>query len=310
MVEKKMEIIIPTWNRSKLLERTLEQFKDSPFHEYKITIIDNHSDDETSQVCAKYEKIFPNLKVFHNNKNIGASANILRCYEIVTSEYTWLIGDNDFYDFTNCSEVIDAMESSKYDLIFIQKNNLINFKEATVDELFDNGCGGDFIRFMGNISTYIFKSDLFTSEVIQEGYMLAHTWYPHLAFTKKALNENFSVYFFQHDMRIADENPNLVFSTLESLNGWVSANLIFEKKYMKEGIKSFILNKSLLYNIIGGIISAKANNIENYRKILNELMVTIIKAKGKFIGIVYIIIMILVSLIPSKLAKIILNKFK
>ena len=48
MYKKNMEIIIPTWNRAKYLDRTLSQFANSPFREYKITILNNNSTDNNS----------------------------------------------------------------------------------------------------------------------------------------------------------------------------------------------------------------------------------------------------------------------
>ena len=57
MKNEKMEIIIPTWNRAKYLDRTLSQFANSPFREYKITILNNNSTDNTQEVCEKYTSV-------------------------------------------------------------------------------------------------------------------------------------------------------------------------------------------------------------------------------------------------------------
>lgn len=310
-MKNKLEIVIPTWNRSKYLERTLIQFQNSPFFNYKITIIDNNSSDDTPKVCEKYKQIFPNLNIIRNNKNIGLSGNILYSYTIATAEYMWLVGDNDNYDFSDCSEIFNEIEKSEIDLIFIQGNkgeNEINLKTTTINELYEKGYGYDVLGIMRTISAYIFKTELYTSECIQEGYDIAKYLYPQLAFVKKAIKEDFTVYLTSKRIRIADSNPHVTYNTLELINGWVSSLLILDKKHRNAGLKEY-LGHHLMYTIIGGIIAAKVNKVENYRKTLNNLIISIFSSKGIIIGFIYAIIMLFVSIIPYKIAKYIYNKF-
>lgn len=306
IMNNKLEIIIPTWNRSEYLEKTLSQFAKSPFINYKITIIDNASTDNTQEVCNKYKEIFPKFEIRRNNKNIGLAANILRCYEIATAEYLWLLGDNDEYDFTYCEDVIEAIESSEFDLIFIQNTQNVSLKKSTVHEIINNGKMG-IVGAMGTISNYILRTDLYTSECIQEGYVIAKYLYPQLAFAKKAYADNFSIFFSENELRIGKPNPHVEYNTLELINGWVASNLILEKKICRFNIKTF-LNHKLIIAIIGGILSAKARKINNYRRTLNDLMISLIRGKGIVIGLCYSILMLIVSLTPHKIAKFILNK--
>lgn len=305
---KKLEIIIPTWNRAKCLERTLSQFKDSPFLNYKITIIDNNSTDNTQEVCEKYKNIFPNLNIIKNKKNVGLSANILRCYEIAEAEYMWLIGDNDNYDFSDCSEVIEAIESSRFDIIFVQGSGETDLKESTVNEAYEKGYTNEIIGLLCTISAYILKTELYTSECIQEGYNLAKYLYPQAAFMKKACEENFSVFMPDRCLRYGDANPHVQYNTLELVNGWINSTLILEKKYSKE-LTKYYLDQKLLFILFAAIISAKAREIKNYRTTLNELIIAIFKLKGIIIGVIYSILMLFTSLTPNKVAKFILNKY-
>jgi glycosyltransferase involved in cell wall biosynthesis len=308
---EKLEIVIPTWNRAEYLERTLIQFQNSPFFNYKITIIDNNSSDNTPEICEKYKQIFPNLHIIRNNKNIGLSGNILYSFTIAKAEYMWLVGDNDNYDFSDCSEVFYEIDKGEADIIFIQGvdgENKINLESTTVHELFEKGYGYDFFGLIRAISTYIFKTELYTSECIQQGYDIAKYLYPQLAFAKKALDENFNIYLTKKMIRIAEPNPHVSYNTLELINGWVNSMLIIDKKYRTEGLKIY-LGHNLMYTIIGGIIAAKANKVEDYRKTLNNLIIAIFSAKGMFIGFIYAVIMLCVSIIPYKLAKYIHKKF-
>lgn len=308
MTHEKLEIIIPTWNRAKYLERTLSQFKKSPFFNYKITIIDNDSTDNTQEICQKYKEIFPNLNIIKNKRNIGLSANILRCYEIADAEYLWLVGDNDNYDFSDCSEVIEAIENSKFDLIFVQGNDETNLRKTTIHEAYELGYTREIIGLINTISAYILKTELITSEWIQKGYEIAKYLYPQTALMKKACEEDFTLLISSKRIRIADDNPNVTYNTLELINGWVSSSLILEKKYRDELIKYF-LERKMITIILTSIFVAKAKKMHNYRKTMNELIITIFYAKGILKGLIYSVLMIIISLTPNKLAKIILNKY-
>ncbi|MDR2622994.1 MAG: glycosyltransferase [Methanobrevibacter sp.] len=51
MIEKKIEIVIITYNRHRYLKNTLSQLLKSPFLKCKLTILDNCSNDDTENVC-------------------------------------------------------------------------------------------------------------------------------------------------------------------------------------------------------------------------------------------------------------------
>lgn len=305
---KNIEIIIPTWNRDKYLDRTLSQFAESPFVNNDITIIDNASPDKTQDICEKYISKFPNLKIIRNNKNIGGPANILRSFEFAKEKYLWFVGDNDNYDFSDCDEIIDIIENSDFDLIIIENvTKAKDLRMTEVHELFDKGYGNDFIQQIATLGTYIFKTELYTSECLQEGYDIVKYLYPQLAFAKKACEDNFSVYISDKKMRIGEKNPNLPFNTLDLVNSWVSSLLIFEKKYRNEGLRYYFGDTPIIVASIGSVIAVKSRK-QPYRKALNNLLISFIRAKG-IVGLFYAILTFLSSLIPSKLCKFILNKF-
>lgn len=310
MNNEKLEIVIPTWNRAKYLENTLIQFMNSPFFNYKITIIDNDSTDNTNEICKKYEQIFPNLIIVKNNKNIGLAGNILRCLEVATAEYMWIVGDNDNYDFSDCSEIFNEMEKSWPDIIFIQGKYgdvNISLRETTTHELTEKGYGNDFIILMGTLSGYIFKTEYITPECLQQGYNMAKYLYPQLVIANKALNENFKIYISSKRIRIAAPNPHVSYNTLELINGWVTSNSFFDKKYRKYGLENYLGDIFPLV-IMGAIIRAKVYKIEDYKRTMNDLIISLFRTKGIIRGTLYAILMITTSLIPCKIAKYALNK--
>lgn len=127
-MQKKLEIIIVTYNRKEHLQNTFNQiFADnSPIKNLPITILDNKSTDGTSDLIQEYVKKFPNIKHVIHNRNIGGNANITRAFEIAKAKYVWILCDDDEYNWQNWAEVEDAM-AKDYDAIVVA--NYVNPKK-------------------------------------------------------------------------------------------------------------------------------------------------------------------------------------
>jgi abequosyltransferase len=100
-------IAIPTYNRSFYLSRLLSRLSEVNLRNAQILIVDNCSTDDTEEVVQKYASgIFKNIvKYCKNSVNIGAEANILRCFELADTEWLWIIGDDDI-PVINCMDIL------------------------------------------------------------------------------------------------------------------------------------------------------------------------------------------------------------
>ena len=104
-----LEIIIITFNRCSLLEKTLDSLMKSPFSVCNITILNNASTDNTLDVCNNYMDKFLYLDIITHKFNIGGNANILRAVETSKGKYTWILADDDEYDFAGCNDVFKIL---------------------------------------------------------------------------------------------------------------------------------------------------------------------------------------------------------
>ncbi len=92
-----LTIAIPTFQRAKYLdiclaslEKNILQNKD----DLEVLVIDNNSQDNTAEVVAKY--IIPlKIRYIHNTTNIGPDENFKKCIREATSQYIWILGDDD-----------------------------------------------------------------------------------------------------------------------------------------------------------------------------------------------------------------------
>ena len=70
-----ISIIIPTYNRSKLIERSLKSIEEQTIKNYEIIIVDNYSTDNTSSVVKSFSHLPIKYFVVDNNNNIARSRN-------------------------------------------------------------------------------------------------------------------------------------------------------------------------------------------------------------------------------------------
>jgi len=240
MLMNKLEILLITYNRAHDLDCTLQQLLESPFAQCKITILDNCSSDETPLVCVEYENLFPNLKIIRHHKNIGGLANYLRAVELSESLYTWVLCDDDDLDFSECSDVIEAIESERFDLISLGSPGQFEWERGlttTSKELIERGAR--YYHTFSFMPGFIFKTELYSSDCIYKGYMVAGDLYPQNIFLNKSVEQNFSIYMSKKEIikRGFHNQLSSVFSTLYWLKASVNTcATISDKKLRRRAI--------------------------------------------------------------------------
>ena len=302
MIEDKLEIVLITYNRASDLDNTLKEVLKGPFSKSKITILDNCSSDDTPAVCAKYKKLYPNMKIIRHPKNIGGNANILRAVETSTSLYTWIICDDDHYNFTNCDDVINAISSCKYDIISIGAPGQFKWEkglETTSKELVKRG--SKYFHIFTFVPGFIFKTDLFDSLCIHEGYDKIHDTYPHFPFINKSFEENFSIYTSKEDIIVRGIHNEPGFSCLMWLKSWLNCcYTIKDKKIRKKNIYVTTTESSysaFIKRVMLCIIFEKVNN--NDHKLMLDFLSSFIAAFGFSKDQLLLILIIPLTIIPA-----------
>ena len=332
MIEDKIEIMIPTYNRAKYLDQTLNSLLNSPFKNCKITVRDNASPDETPEICEKYANLFGNMHIIRNKKNIGGDANIIRCYEKAEATYVWVLADNDLLNFDDCDDFIDAIESEKYGLIMCSSGNYLysktnnpTFDTPGLSELLkEKNSKGNYLENSAHdlvsiiqryyfsvcsfIPTAIYKTSLIDFEYLLEGYDYISRSYPHFPLLVKALNENVLTYKTEKDIVLIQENPDSL--DVGALNYYSRrlecALLVKDKTFRAYATKE--PQGGIIYQSFAHIITSKVQDEENRRNYLFKLIFVGYELKGIFKGTFYAIIFILFFLIPKRLCQYVFNK--
>ena len=95
-----LTIAIPTYNRNARLNKSLRILlpqlqADSSF--YKLIFLDNCSPTPIAETLPEVLAEFPEIsyEIVRNRQNIGANANIMRCFECCETEWIWCLSDDD-----------------------------------------------------------------------------------------------------------------------------------------------------------------------------------------------------------------------
>jgi abequosyltransferase len=94
-----LTIAIPTYNRSHYLRECLEILLPqvvAAAPAAQVMVLNNNSTDDTAKVAVEFLARFPQcLTVINNPENIGADANIAKCFSEIHTQYGWIFGDDD-----------------------------------------------------------------------------------------------------------------------------------------------------------------------------------------------------------------------
>ena len=185
-LKSKLQIYIVTYNRKNYLQRTFEAIfaETSPIRGFDITVLDNASDDGSSELIDEYCQKFPNIKHIRHSLNIGGNANICRAFELGAScgkDYFWVLCDDDLYDFSNWAEVESNIFAGK-DIVCLC-DYICNTEKKKLDPAF-------IIPQLTFVPAGIYKSSLIDSNVLMNMYDSILTMFQQSVLAIKCINEH------------------------------------------------------------------------------------------------------------------------
>lgn len=191
IIEKQLEILIPTYNRKPHITRTLTQLTapESPVRTCSITVLDNASEDGSSEAIARFAAQYPNVKHVRHAKNIGGNANITRAYELANKPYVWVVCDDDSFRWESWGEIQEALETESYDLLLTRKDDL-------------NGTS-DIARIFRQctfVPACIYRTSIITGGVLMNMYNNIPNMFPHLALISEVLNKQGRIFLPQGEI--------------------------------------------------------------------------------------------------------------
>ena len=251
-----LEIFIITYNRAIHLDNTLHQLVDCPFIRFPITILDNCSADNTQEVFLKYKDQFPNLAYIKNKHNIGADANVLRAAELSEGSYTWILCDDDEYDFTNCNDILEELQKGEADAIMVGAPQMCSWPMNVLYTTPANLIKRDFAYFVvpSFVPSAIFNTELFQSQ-IPVSYKNIVNLFPAMTYYIKLYNEDRLVYVAKHKIVNAGERGGAYASFLAVMSGLINTFYLIDlpsirRKSLKDAYPNLSYKKLIDYALI------------------------------------------------------------
>ena len=107
---KKLTVLLPTYNRSSILEKSLKAISCSVSNNVCILVLDNDSCDDTREIVAKYQQIDDRIKYIRNRINTGSSRTLYIGFLNVETDFFIILGDRDEPTTHFFEEVINTFE--------------------------------------------------------------------------------------------------------------------------------------------------------------------------------------------------------
>ena len=223
-IEEQLSIIITSYNRVELLDRTLSQLKDSPIRNCRMTILDNHSIKNTFGVFEKYRDIFPSLSFHAHKVNLGGGCeNYIHAIDYCDTEYMWILADDDTYNFDEFADVESHIMEGDVDLIQVGAHNDVPWDWGVVDtprNLYNRGY--KFYKYSSFLPCTIFRCDYFC-KYIKQAYDFIHFRYPHFPCLVSAFENDIPIYLSKRRI-VTAEIGEQAYSYYVCIRGFVVAS--------------------------------------------------------------------------------------
>lgn len=229
-----LEIFIITYNRSVHLDNTLRQLVGCPFTQFPITILDNCSEDNTHAIFLNYQHKFPNLNYIKNKINIGADANVLRAAELSNGRYTWILCDDDNYDFTVCDDVLAELIKGEAAAIMVGWSNEFVWPTGSMYDTPDNLMKQSFPYF--SVPTFvpgsIFKTELFQAQ-IRISYTNIVNLFPAMTYYIKLYEDHNMVYVSKKRLVTAMGQAGYYYTYLKVMSATINTFYLIKSKKIR-----------------------------------------------------------------------------
>ena len=118
-------IIVPVYNREKLLERSIGSLINQTFKDIEIICVDDGSTDNSLQKLLDYQKIDNRIKVIHQ-KNGGVSRARNTGLANATGKYIMFLDSDDEYMPNTCEKCFERINRDNADIISFEFLKIIN----------------------------------------------------------------------------------------------------------------------------------------------------------------------------------------
>jgi teichuronic acid biosynthesis glycosyltransferase TuaG len=112
-----ISIILPTFNRSKILKETINNIQNQTFKNYELIIINDSSTDDTLSVIERFQKKDSRIIIINNPHNLGCASSRKIGLQYCNNELIVFIDDDDQWDNEKLMQQYNAMINNDSNMV-------------------------------------------------------------------------------------------------------------------------------------------------------------------------------------------------
>ncbi len=114
---KKLSIIVPCYNGSKYISRTLDSLVNQTLNDIEIIVINDGSTDNSLEIINSYKERYPDIINVHNQKNMGIAATRNVGLDLVSGEYFGFLDSDDYTSFDMFEKMYQKAKENDYEVV-------------------------------------------------------------------------------------------------------------------------------------------------------------------------------------------------
>lgn len=110
MISIKISIIVPVYNAEKYLKECLDSLVNQTYENIEIIAIDDASSDNSLKILEEYADKYSQIKVYHNEFNIGQSATRNKGLRESTGDYIGFVDSDDYINLQTIESIVHTIK--------------------------------------------------------------------------------------------------------------------------------------------------------------------------------------------------------
>ncbi len=113
-----VSILIPVFNRELMVGDAIRSALEQTFTDIEVVVVDNASTDGTWEVCQRFAKQDPRVRIHRNPENMGPVRNWQRCAELAQGEFSKIIFSDDTIEPEFLNKTIPLLRDARVGFVF------------------------------------------------------------------------------------------------------------------------------------------------------------------------------------------------
>lgn len=148
-INPRLTVVLPVYNGEKYLTESIESVIGQDYGDFELIIVDDHSEDHSTEIIKSYLGKDSRIKYIHNTKNEGLPYSLNKGFSISKGEYLTWTSDDNLYHKDAFGRMVSYLDSNPHcGLVYANMNlidawgNVIGSRTGGDCNIYKNDCVG------------------------------------------------------------------------------------------------------------------------------------------------------------------------